>query len=196
MSRTGSGPTIGVLALQGAFDRHIETLRSLGVEAVEVRTPAHLEGVDALVLPGGESTTMSKLLVSQQLVEPIGERLAASMPTFGTCAGMILLATDVIDGIDGQASFGAIDITVRRNGYGRQIDSFEADLEIAEIEGGAFTAVFIRAPVVTKVGQDVEVLATARDTPVLVRQRSVLVSSFHPELTDDLRLHRLFLDSL
>ncbi len=191
-----SSPTVGVLALQGAFARHIETLERLGVGATEVRTPSHLDAVDALVIPGGESSTMSKLLVSQRLADPLAERLEASMPTFGTCAGMILLATDVLDGIVGQLSFGALDIVVRRNGYGRQIDSFEADLEIDDLEGDAFTAVFIRAPVVTSVGPSVEVLATARDTPVLVRQGCVLASSFHPELTDDDRLHRLFVDSI
>ncbi len=191
-----SSPTVGVLALQGAFARHIETLRRVGVEAAEVRTPSHLDTVDALVIPGGESSTMSKLLVSQGLVEPLTKRLDDSMPVFGTCAGMILLASEVLDGIAGQASFGAIDLTVRRNGYGRQIDSFEADLDIDELDGGVFTAVFIRAPVVTAVGDDVEVLASARDTPVLVRQGSVLASSFHPELTDDDRLHRLFVESI
>ncbi len=191
-----SSRTVGVLALQGAFARHIDTLDRLGVNAVEVRTPAHLDGVDALILPGGESSTMSKLLVSQGLVEPLTARLDAAMPAFGTCAGMILLAHHVLDGIVGQTSFAAIDITVRRNGYGRQIDSFEADLEICEIEGEPFTAVFIRAPVVTDVGPSVEVMATARDTPVLVRSGSVLASSFHPELTDDDRLHRLFVESI
>lgn len=189
-------PTVGVLALQGAFARHIETLHRLGLSAIEVRTPAHLDAVDALVLPGGESSTMSKLLVSQGLTEPLAERLDASMPTLGTCAGMILLATEVLDGIAGQRSFGALDIAVRRNGYGRQIDSFEADLQIADLEGEPFTAVFIRAPVVTRIGPSVEVLATARETPVLVRQGCVMASSFHPELTDDDRLHQLFVDTI
>ncbi|MEZ5379825.1 MAG: pyridoxal 5'-phosphate synthase glutaminase subunit PdxT [Acidimicrobiales bacterium] len=191
-----SSPVVGVLALQGAFARHIETLRRVGVEATEVRTPAQLDTVDALVLPGGESSTMSKLLVTQGLLTPLADRLASGMPAFGTCAGMILLAVEVLDGIAGQASFGAIDLTVRRNGYGRQIDSFEADLDVTGVDGGPFTAVFIRAPVVTRVGPDVEVLAVARDTPVLVREGAILASSFHPELTDDDRLHRLFVDSI
>lgn len=190
-----SGPRVGVLALQGAFARHLETLDRLGVDATEVRTPAHLDTVDALVLPGGESSTMSKLLVSQGLIGPMTTRLEANMPVFGTCAGLILLASEVLDGVPDQHSFGTLDISVRRNGYGRQIDSFEADLDVSGIDG-VFTAVFIRAPVVTAVGEGVEVLASARDTPVLVRQGSALASSFHPELTDDDRLHRLFLDML
>ncbi len=191
-----TSPRVGVLALQGAFARHIEVLHRLDVDAVEVRTPAHLDTVDALVLPGGESSTMTKLLVTQGLMDPLAKRLDDSMPAFGTCAGMILLARDVLDGIAGQSSFGAIDIAVRRNGYGRQIDSFEADLTIAGLDGDPFTAVFIRAPVVTAVGPDVEVLASARDTPVLVRQGPILASSFHPELTDDDRLHRLFVETI
>lgn len=185
-------PTVGVLALQGAFARHVAALRRSGVEAHEVRTPAELESVDALVLPGGESTTISKLLVSNDLVEPLRERLAAGMPVLGTCAGMILLAREVLDGRPDQVRLGAIDITVRRNGYGRQIDSFEADLDVAGIAGPPLRAVFIRAPLVEEVGDGVEVLASVDGRPVLVRQGLVTVASFHPELGEDDRLHAAF----
>lgn len=185
---------VGVLALQGAFARHIETLRRCGADAVEVRTKAHLDRVDALVLPGGESTTISKLLVSNELGEPLAERLVGAMPVFGTCAGMILLAAEVLDGQPDQRTFGAIDLSVRRNVYGRQVDSFETDLAIVGIEDGDYRAVFIRAPGVERVGAGVEVLASLDDRPVLCRQGPVLVASFHPELTEDDRLHRLFLD--
>lgn len=192
-------PRIGVLALQGAFALHIEALDRLGVRTAEVRTAEQLDGVDALVIPGGESTTMSKLLDSQGLRDPIAERLDDGMPVFGTCAGMILLATDVSDGRSDQRSFAAIDIGVRRNGYGRQIDSFEADLPVAGLDH-PFRAVFIRAPVVERLGDGVEVLASVDDVPVLCRSTvgsaPVLVSSFHPELTDDDRLHQVFVDAV
>ncbi len=190
-------PHVGVLALQGAFARHIEALERLGVTSSEVRTAEHLDRVDALVIPGGESTTMSKLLDSQGLRAPIEARLDGGMPVFGTCAGMILLATDVSDGRADQRSFAAIDIGVRRNGYGRQIDSFEADLPVTGLDE-PFRSVFIRAPVVERVGDGVDVLASVDDVPVLCRSHAgsapVLVSSFHPELTADDRLHQLFLD--
>ncbi len=195
---SNSSLTVGVLALQGAFARHSEALERLGVDTIEVRTPAHLAEVDALVLPGGESTTMSKLLDSQGLRDPLAERLDAGMGVFGTCAGMILLATDVSDGRADQQSFGALDIGVRRNGYGRQIDSFEADIPVDGLDG-PFRAVFIRAPVVERLGDGVEVLASVEGIPVLCRSAAgapVLVASFHPELTDDDRLHQLFLDQL
>ncbi len=185
--------TVGVLALQGAFARHVEALRRCGVDAQEVRTAAQLDAVDALVLPGGESTTISKLLVSNELGDPLAERLERGMPVFGTCAGMILLATEVLDGRTDQRSFGAIDLSVRRNAYGRQVDSFEADLDIDGLVGGPYRAVFIRAPGVERVGPGVEVLASVDDRPVLCSQGSVLVASFHPELTDDDRLHQRFL---
>lgn len=185
--------TVGVLALQGAFARHVEALRRCGVDAQEVRTAAQLDAVDALVLPGGESTTISKLLVSNELGDPLAARLEQGMPVFGTCAGMILLATEVLDGRTDQRSFGAIDLSVRRNAYGRQVDSFEADLEIDGLVGGPYRAVFIRAPGVERVGPGVEVLASVDDRPVLCSQGSVLVASFHPELTDDDRLHQRFL---
>jgi pyridoxal 5'-phosphate synthase pdxT subunit len=184
---------IGVLALQGAFARHIEACRQLGAAAHEVRVPADLVDVDALILPGGESTTMSKLLESQGLFTPIAERLAAGMAAFGTCAGMILLAGSVLDGRPDQRSFDAIELTVRRNGYGRQVDSFETDLSVGGLVGGSFHAVFIRAPRVESVGAEVDVLARVGDDPVVCRSGRVLVAAFHPELTDDLRLHEHFL---
>ncbi len=189
------GPTVGVLALQGAFARHVEVLRGLRACAIEVRTPEQLERCDALVMPGGESTTMSKLLVLNGLFDPLRTRLDAGLPVFGTCAGMILLATEVLDGRPDQQCFAAIDVAVRRNGYGRQIDSFEADLDVDGLDA-PFRAVFIRAPVVVSAGPAVEVLAEVRETPVLCRQGNVVVSSFHPELTDDDRLHRLFLEQV
>jgi pyridoxal 5'-phosphate synthase pdxT subunit len=185
--------TIGVLALQGAFARHIEMCARLGVTAHEVRTVGDLDGVDGLILPGGESTTMSKLLESQGLFNPIAERLAEGMAAFGTCAGLILMATGVVDGRADQRSFGCVDIAVRRNGYGRQVDSFEADLDIAGIGGGPFAGVFIRAPRVLSVGDGVDVLARLGDDPVVCRAGQVVVAAFHPELTDDVRLHEFFL---
>ena len=185
-------PVVGVLALQGAFARHVQALERSGVEAREVRTADELAAVDGLVLPGGESTTMSKLLVANGLVEPLRARLGGGMPVLGTCAGMILLATDVRDGRSDQLSFGAIDLTVRRNGYGRQVDSFEADLDVRGMDGPPLHAVFIRAPVVEAVGDGVEVLAEVDGRPVLVRQGPVTVTAFHPELTGDDRLHAAF----
>jgi len=188
--------SIGVLALQGAFARHVEALTDLGVEAFEVRNRSQLDRCDAIVLPGGESTTMSKLLDTFDLAEPLAKMVADGLPTFGTCAGMILLASTISDGRPDQHSFGAIDIDVRRNGYGRQIDSFETDLVVAELGSEPFTAVFIRAPVVEAYRDPVEVLATVDGDPVLCRQASVLVASFHPELTDDRRLHRYFVEQV
>jgi 5'-phosphate synthase pdxT subunit len=185
---------VGLLALQGAIGLHADALTALGAVPVPVRTVDQLADVDALVIPGGESTAISLLLESSGLAEPLAERLAAGLPTFGTCAGMILLAAEVIDGRPDQRAFGAIDIGVRRNAFGRQIDSFEADLAVPALEGGVFHAVFIRAPVVERVGEGVEVLATVDDRPVLCRQGPAFVSAFHPELTPDLRLHRMFLE--
>jgi 5'-phosphate synthase pdxT subunit len=184
---------VGVLALQGAFREHCEVLDALGVETVEVRTPEDLGALDALVLPGGESTTMSLLLDTSGLREPLGLRLADGMPALGTCAGMILLARDVVDGRPDQRSFGAIDVTVRRNAYGRQRDSFETPLDIAGLAGGPFPGVFIRAPRIEAAGPDVEVLARYDDHPVVARHETVWVASFHPELSGDLRLHEWFL---
>ena len=183
---------VGLLALQGAIGLHADALRRLDATPVEVRTPEQLADVDALVIPGGESTTISKLLDSSGLAQPLRDRLAAGLPTFGTCAGMIVLADTVLDGRPDQNAYDGIDITVRRNAFGRQVDSFEADLDVTGLDA-PFHAVFIRAPFVEQVGDGVEVLATVDGHPVLCRQGSVLVSAFHPELTGDLRLHELFL---
>jgi 5'-phosphate synthase pdxT subunit len=187
---------VGILALQGAAEEHARALAELGAEPVFVRRPEALVAVDAMVLPGGESTTMSMLLESAELFEPLAERIADGMPVLGTCAGMILLARDVLDGRDDQRCFAALDIVVRRNAFGRQVDSFEADLDIDGVPGGAFRAVFIRAPVVERTGADVDVLARVDDRPVLCRQGAVMVAAFHPELSDDLRLHQLFVKGL
>ena len=190
------GARVGVLALQGATARHAEALAELGAEVVPVRTPDDLAGVDALVIPGGESTTISYLLDTSSLRRPLADRLAAGLPAFGTCAGMILLAAEVHDGRADQRSFGAIDIGVRRNAFGRQRDSFEADLDVAGLIGGPLHAVFIRAPVVDRVGEDVEVLASVEAGPVLCRSGAIMVCSFHPELGSDRRLHATFLEGV
>jgi 5'-phosphate synthase pdxT subunit len=190
-------PRIGVLALQGAVGLHIHALERLGVETVEVRRAEHLARVDGLVLPGGESSTISKLLVINELFEPLAERLYAGMPAFGTCAGMIMLASEVLDGREDQLSFSAIDISVRRNAFGRQIDSFETDLNVIGLAEAPVHAVFIRAPVVERVGPGVEILAAVEEgRPVACRQGAVLVTSFHPELSSDLRLHELFIKGM
>lgn len=187
--------TIGVLALQGAFAAHCNKLTELGVDSSEVRTPDDLEGIDALVLPGGESTTMSMLLESSGLFDPIAARIDDGMAVFGTCAGLILLASEIEDGRPDQRSFGRLDISVQRNGYGRQLDSFETELTTT-VADEPLHAVFIRAPRITRTGETVEVLATVRDVPVLVREGNVLGASFHPELANGSRIHRLFVDSI
>jgi 5'-phosphate synthase pdxT subunit len=192
---TGAGPTVGVLALQGAFEAHRQRLTSLGVDAPLVRTPSDLERVDAVVLPGGESTTMSRLLTTSGLFDVLKGRLTDGLPVFGTCAGMILCATEVHGARPDQRGFDLIDLAVRRNGYGRQLDSFEADLDVVGLDA-PFHAVFIRAPLVERVGVDVEVLAVHEGVPVLVRSGRCTVAAFHPELTDDTRLHRLFVEHL
>jgi pyridoxal 5'-phosphate synthase pdxT subunit len=197
---------VGILALQGDVGEHQRVLSDLGADAIEVRTPEDLSGVDALILPGGESTTMSMLLDSSGLFDPIAERLADGMPAFGTCAGMILLAAEVLDGRSDQRCFGVIDLAVRRNAFGRQVDSFESDLQVSHVGDGTMRAVFIRAPVVERAGPAVEVMATVPrpsvsgappggPLPVVCRQGSVLVAAFHPELSGDWRLHELFLSS-
>jgi pyridoxal 5'-phosphate synthase pdxT subunit len=183
-------PRIGVLAVQGAVREHVAAIRDIGAEAVEVRLPRDLVDLDALVLPGGESTTMRKLIDAYGLREPIAALARAGAPMLGTCAGMILLADRILDG--DEPVFGLLDIGVRRNGYGRQLDSFEADLDAPGLGEAPLHGVFIRAPVVADVGPGVEVLA--RDPnggPVAVRQGRVLATAFHPELTGDRRLHRL-----
>jgi len=191
----GGRPAVGVLALQGAFAAHARVLAELNADPVEVRGPADLGALDALVLPGGESTTMSMLLESSGLFDPLADRLAEGLPVLGTCAGMILLATEVLDGRSDQRSFGAVDLAVRRNAYGRQVDSFEADLRVEGLDA-PFHAVFIRAPGVERVGPDVEVLAFHEGRAVLLRHGSVTVASFHPELSGDLRLHERFLQEV
>jgi 5'-phosphate synthase pdxT subunit len=186
----------GVLALQGAFREHAEALEALGVDVALVRRPEHLAGIDAIFLPGGESTTIDKLLDTSGLREPLRDRLADGMPAFATCAGLIVLARDVVDGRPDQRPLGLLDVTVRRNGYGRQRDSFEAPLDVAGLVGGPFCGVFIRAPVVERAGPAVEVLARHEGVAVLGRQSNIWFSSFHPELSGDLRLHQHFLSEV
>lgn len=199
-------PRIGVLAVQGDVREHMAALREGGADPLRVRRPAELDDVDALVIPGGESTTIDKLIGVFDLRDPLLYRLKEGMPAYGSCAGMILLADRVLDGAEGQRSLGGIDMTVRRNAFGRQIDSFETELELAGVDGGPIRAVFIRAPWVEQVGDRVEVLArldpadqagVAPDGEgriVAVRQGSLLATSFHPEITGDVRVHRLFVD--
>ncbi|MFM9120176.1 MAG: pyridoxal 5'-phosphate synthase glutaminase subunit PdxT [Acidimicrobiaceae bacterium] len=194
-SQSKSTKVVGVLALQGAFSSHSKVLDSLGVSTQEVRTPQDLASVDALVMPGGESTTMSQLLESSELFEPVKKLINEGLPVFGTCAGMILLASKIIDGRDDQISFGAIDIEVQRNAYGRQIDSFEADINIEDFDS-PFHAVFIRAPRIVKADRAVEILAEFGDDIVLAKQKNVLVASFHPELSSDKRIHEMFVKEI
>jgi 5'-phosphate synthase pdxT subunit len=188
---------IGVFALQGDVREHLAALTAVGADAVPVRRPEELTAVDGLVVPGGESTTMSRLSVIFGLLEPIRARIAAGMPVYGSCAGMIMLADTVLDGRPDQQSFGGIDMVVRRNAFGRQVDSFETDLDVAGVAGGPVHAVFIRAPWVEQAGESVEALARVSGGPadgriVAVRQGNLLATSFHPELTGDLRVHGLF----
>ncbi|MGW0043409.1 pyridoxal 5'-phosphate synthase glutaminase subunit PdxT [Rhodococcus sp. NPDC003348] len=190
-------PTVGVLALQGDVREHLAALRASGADAITVRRREELDAVDALVIPGGESTTMSRLLVVFDLLEPLRERLRAGMPAYGSCAGMILLASEVLDTRPDAHCLSGLDITVRRNAFGRQVDSFEEDLDVTGVEGERMRAVFIRAPWVERVGEGVEVLATVPEGPaagrvVAVRQGAVLATSFHPEVTGDRRIHELF----
>ena len=190
--------TIGVLALQGDVAEHARALENSGARVSLVRRQDELARVDGLVIPGGESTTMSKLPVSFDLFDALGERIAAGMPVYGTCAGMIMLASTVLDGRDDQRCFGALDMVVRRNAFGRQIDSYEEDLDVEGIEEGPFHAVFIRAPWVESVGGGVEVIARAgnrSDGPIVaVRRGAVMATSFHPEVGGDDRMHGLFVD--
>lgn len=204
-----SRPTVGVLALQGDVREHVAALESCGADARRVRRPAELDVVDALVIPGGESTTIDKLTRAFDLRDPLRERLAAGMPAYGSCAGMILLADRLVDAAQGQQTLGGLDVLVRRNAFGRQVQSFEEDLEVdgvtdgsaidggATDEGGRMRAVFIRAPWVEEAGTAVQVLARVRTGPaagrvVVVRQGNLLATSFHPEMTGDLRIHRYF----
>jgi len=191
-----TGPVVGVLALQGDVAEHLAALRGAGARPVPVRRPAELDAVDGLVIPGGESTTMWKLAVIFDLMEPLRKRLGSGLPAFGSCAGMIMLADRLRDGIEGQETAGGIDMTVRRNAFGRQVDSFEADITLHDIPGPDFRAVFIRAPWVEQTGPDVEIIGTESRTGriVAVRQGPVLATAFHPELTPDLRIHSLFVE--
>ena len=189
---------IGVFALQGDVREHLRVLTDLGVDAFAVRRPSELAECDGLVLPGGESTTMSKLARTFELIEPLRERIRGGMPAFGTCAGMILLADRIEDGIVGQETFGGLDVTVRRNAFGRQVDSFEGDLGFVGMDAPVH-AYFIRAPWVEEAGSGVEVLARVADGPaagriVAVRQGSLMATSFHPEVGGDARVHELFVD--
>jgi len=186
---------VGVLALQGDFREHLFALEECGVSASIIRRPSELAAVDALILPGGESTAIATLARSFEMFEPLKTRIKAGMPVYGSCAGMILLADRVLDAAVGQETFGGLDITVRRNAFGRQVDSFETDLEFAGITNPPVRAVFIRAPWVESVGSAVEVLATFEHA-VAVRQGALLATSFHPEFTGDNRIHRFFIESV
>jgi len=197
---TTSTPTIGVLALQGDVREHRAALEAAGARTITVRRERELDEVDGIVLPGGESTTVGRLLRVFDLLEPLRTRLKDGLPAYGSCAGMILLASRILDTVPGAEHLDALDVTVRRNAFGRQVDSFETDLQVSGVDGGPVRAVFIRAPWVESVGPDVEILATvpagngAAGRAVAVRQGPVLATSFHPEITGDLRVHRLFVD--
>ena len=187
-------PRVGVLALQGDVREHLAALEAADVEAVRVRRPHELDDVDGLVIPGGESTTIGKLLVTFDLLEPLQKRVRHGMPAFGSCAGMILLADRVLDGTADQVSIGGIDMTVRRNAFGRQVHSWEGDLDIEGIDGGPVHGVFICAPWVEEAGAEVQPLAAVGPRLVAVRQGPLLATAFHPELTGDARVHALFAD--
>lgn len=185
---------IGVLALQGDFREHIAMLESCGADAISVRTVKELERCNALVIPGGESTVMQKLAINYGLFEPIKKKIQDGMPVFGTCAGLIMLADEIIDGIPGQFGFGGLAVSVRRNAFGNQLDSFETDLEFTGIDGAVIHAAFIRAPIVVRVGSGVDVLATLTDGRIVaVRSGNLLGISFHPEVTGEKRVHEFFL---
>ncbi len=186
---------VGVLALQGAFDAHVRRLTDLGLESRLVKNISELDDLDGIILPGGESTTMSNLLVTSGLGDELGRRLHDGLPVFGTCAGMIMMARTIQDGRPDQISLDAMDIQVRRNGYGRQNDSFEQDISVTSLDS-PFHALFIRAPIIESFGDGVEVLASVNEHPVLVRQANALASSFHPELVSDLRVHEIFLSMI
>ena len=190
-----TAPTVGVLALQGDVVDHCRALEACGAQARTVRRPEELVGLDGIVLPGGESTTIDRLSRRFGLREPLVEALRAGLPAYGSCAGMIMLADEIVDGLGDQQTFGGLDVTVRRNAFGRQVDSFETDLDLLGIDGPVH-AVFIRAPWVERVGAGVQVLATAAGHPVAVRQGPLLATSFHPEATADTRVHALFVAGL
>ena len=185
---------VGVLALQGDVREHISSLITCGVDAVPVRRESEIQSIDALVLPGGESTTIAQLSEVFGIYDLLKQRIASGMPVYGSCAGMILLATEILDAKVGQKSFGGLDISVRRNAFGRQVDSFESDIEFADGSQELIRAVFIRAPWVEKVGDAVQVLASIDSHPVAFRSLTALATSFHPELTGDHRIHRYFIE--
>jgi 5'-phosphate synthase pdxT subunit len=187
---------VGVLALQGDVREHISSLIACGVDPSTVRRASELDQVDALVLPGGESTTIAQLAEVFGIYSQIKNRIAVGMPVYGSCAGMILLADEILDAKQGQKSFGGLDITVRRNAFGRQVDSFESDIPFSDGSSDLIRAVFIRAPWVERVGEGVEVLATVNTHPVAVRSRTLFATSFHPELTADHRIHRYFIEKV
>ena len=187
---------VGVLALQGDVREHVSSLIACGVAPSPVRRASELDQIDALVLPGGESTTIAQLAEVFGIYDQIKNRIAAGMPVYGSCAGMILLADQILDAKQGQKSFGGLDVTVRRNAFGRQVDSFESDIPFADGSSELIRAVFIRAPWVERVGDGVEVLATVDTHPVAVRSRTMLATSFHPELTGDHRIHRYFIEEV
>jgi len=187
---------VGVLALQGDVREHIRSLSDCGVSAQPVRRPNEIEAIDALVIPGGESTTIAKLARSFGVFEVISERIRDGMPTYGSCAGMILIANSVLDAMEGQETFGGMDVVVRRNAFGRQVDSFESDLHFEGITDTPLRAIFIRAPWVESVSEKVSILAAVDGHPVAIRQNHLLATSFHPELTGDNRVHRYFIDSV
>jgi len=194
-----SAPVVGVLALQGDVREHLAVLRSLGAEAVTVRRPEELAAVDGLVVPGGESTTMANLAQRFGLLQPLRDAVRGGLPTYGSCAGMIMLADTVLDAPAGQQTIGGLDVTVRRNAFGRQVDSFETEVSVTGVDGGPVHAVFIRAPWVETVGPDVEVLGRVVGGPadgkiVAVRQGDLVATSFHPELTGDTRVHAVFVE--
>ena len=185
---------VGVLALQGDFREHIAALSAIGVDAVAVKTESEINSVDALVLPGGESTTIAKLARIFGVFDLIKSRISNGMPVYGSCAGLILLSNKILDGVEGQETFGGLDITSRRNAFGRQVDSFEGEIEFSGI--GKLNGVFIRAPWVEEIGSSVTVLATSHGHPVAVKQGNILATSFHPELTTDHAVHRYFVEEL
>ena len=187
---------VGVLALQGDVREHVSSLIACGVDPIEVRRASEISAIDALVLPGGESTTIAQLAEVFGIYNQLKHRIAQGMPVYGSCAGMILLADEILDAKHGQKTFGGLNITVRRNAFGRQVDSFESDIEFADGSSDLIRAVFIRAPWVEKVGQGVQVLASVDTHPVAVRSHTVLATSFHPELTGDHRIHRYFIEEV
>ena len=187
---------VGVLALQGDVREHIQSLLECGVQAFPVRRSSEIESIDALILPGGESTTIAQLAEVFDVYELIKGRIEQGMPVYGSCAGMILLAKEILDAKVGQKTFGGIDITVRRNAFGRQVDSFESDIPFADGSTDLIRAVFIRAPWVEKVGESVQILASVDSHPVAVRTRTALATSFHPELAGDNRIHRYFIEQV